>query len=97
MRNVATDEGLDLKALAERLRGYTGADVTNVCRDASMMAMRRRIAGKSSEEIRRVRKEEIDLPVTEADFLEAGRKCKRTVGDEDAARYERWMEDFGSS
>lgn len=62
-----------------------------------MMAMRRKITGKTSEQIKRIRKEEIDLPVTLIDFQDAMTKCKKTVSANDVARYESWMEDFGSS
>lgn len=41
------------------------------CRDASMMSMRRKIKGKSPEEIREMKREELDLPVTIQDFEEA--------------------------
>ncbi|XP_077291068.1 katanin p60 ATPase-containing subunit A-like 1 [Arctopsyche grandis] len=97
MQNVTVEENLDLNSLAEKLQGYTGSDISNVCRDASMMAMRRKITGKTSEQIKRIRKEEIDLPVTLIDFQDAMTKCKKTVSANDVARYEGWMEDFGSS
>jgi SpoVK/Ycf46/Vps4 family AAA+-type ATPase len=42
----------------------SGADITNVCRDASMMSMRRKIAGLKPSEIRNLGREELDLPVT---------------------------------
>ena len=35
LREVATDPGLDLKSVADRLDGYSGADITNVCRSAA--------------------------------------------------------------
>lgn len=70
---------------------------SNDFRDASMMAMRRKITGKTSEEIKQIKKEEIDLPVTIVDFQEAMIKCKKTVNASDVAKYESWMEDFGSS
>ncbi len=47
-----------------KLGGYSGADITNVCRDASMMSMRRKIAGLKPSEIRNLDKNELDLPVT---------------------------------
>ena len=63
-REVKAEENLDLKTIARKLDGYSGADITNVCRDASMMSMRKKIAGLKPSEIRNLGKEELDLPVT---------------------------------
>ena len=80
-----------------KLGGYSGADITNVCRDASMMSMRRKIAGLKPSEIRNLDKDELDLPVTKQDFLDAIAKCNKSVSKEDLDKYETWMEEFGSS
>ena len=97
LREVKTVEGLDLKNIARKLEGYSGADITNVCRDASMMSMRRKIAGLKPSEIRNLGREELDLPVTKEDFGEAVQKCNKSVSKEDLEKYEKWMEEFGSS
>lgn len=65
-------------------------------RDAAMMSIRRKIYGRSPEEIRKLTKSEVDLPVTAADFKEAISKCKRSVNSKDVARYKSWIEEFGS-
>ncbi|KAL2332411.1 hypothetical protein Fmac_019992 [Flemingia macrophylla] len=44
--NVNIDE------VAQRTAGYSGDDLTNVCRDASLKGMRRKIAGKTHDEIK---------------------------------------------
>lgn len=90
-------EDVGLKAIARRLGGYSGADITNVCRDASMMSMRRKIAGLKPSEIRNLNQEELDLPVTKTDFMEAIAKCNKSVSKEDLDKYEKWMDEFGSS
>ena len=38
--------------LAEKTAGYSGDDITGVCRDAAMNGMRRKIMGKTPEQIR---------------------------------------------
>ena len=58
------EDDLDLKAIGRKLDGYSGADITNVCRDASMMSMRRKIAGLRPSEIKNLAKDELDMPVT---------------------------------
>ena len=90
-------EDVELKYIARRLGGYSGADITNVCRDASMMSMRRKIAGLKPSEIRNLDRNELDLPVTKQDFLDAVAKCNKSVSREDLDKYEKWMVEFGSS
>ncbi|XP_044741600.1 katanin p60 ATPase-containing subunit A-like 1 [Chrysoperla carnea] len=97
LREVKLDPDVDLKDIAKRLKGYSGADITNVCRDASMMSMRRKIAGLRPDQIRQLPREELDLPVTNQDFTEALEKCNKSVSKEDLDKYLRWMKEFGSS
>lgn len=96
LREVKCASDVDLVKLAEKMEGYSGSDITNVCRDASMMVMRRRIMGLSAEEIKNIAKEELDLPVTQADFLEALQKCSKSVSEADIKKYVDWMDEFGS-
>merc|ERR1719414_1563301 len=97
LKEVKIAECVDLKNIARKLGGYSGADITNVCRDASMMSMRRKIAGLKPSEIKNLDKSELDLPVTKQDFLDAISKCNKSVSKEDLDKYEKWMEEFGSS
>jgi katanin p60 ATPase-containing subunit A1 len=52
LQEVAVAENVDYEKLADLCEGYSGDDITNVCRDAAMNGMRRAIAGKSPEQIR---------------------------------------------
>jgi len=60
------------------------------------MTMRRKITGRSPDEIKAMRKEEIDLPITQKDFDDAMARCKRSVSDPDVKRYEKWLKQYGS-
>lgn len=97
LREIKHAEDLNVGEIAARLEGYSGADITNICRDASMMVMRRRIQGLTPDEIRSLSIEELELPVTFADFEEAMRKINKSVSAEDLKKYEKWMTDFGST
>lgn len=97
LREVKVADDLDIPLIAQRLEGYSGADITNVCRDACMMVMRRRIQGLTHEQIRMLTGEELDLPVTFDDFEEAIRKVNKSVSAEDLKKYEKWMTEFGST
>ena len=46
---------------------------------------------------RNLGREELDMPVTMEDFLDAVTKCNKSVSKEDLDKYEKWMEEFGSS
>lgn len=59
--------------------------------------MRRKIAGLTPEQIRSLSKDELELPVSPADFEEAIRKINRSVSAEDLKKYEKWMQEFGST
>lgn len=97
LREVALDSDVNLTKIAKQLEGYSGADITNVCRDASMMCMRRRIQGLKPDEIKKLAKEDLDLPVTARDFAEAVSKCNKSVSKQDLIKYENWMREFGAS
>uniref|UniRef100_W5LVL0 Multifunctional fusion protein n=1 Tax=Lepisosteus oculatus TaxID=7918 RepID=W5LVL0_LEPOC len=96
LREVEVAPDVDLNLIAEKIQGYSGADITNVCRDASMMAMRRRIQGLSPEEIRALSKEELQMPVTMEDFELTLKKISKSVSAADLEKYESWIKEFGS-
>lgn len=94
---MAVDPALDTNVIADRLEGYTAADIANVCRDAAMMSMRRKMCGRSPAEIKRIRREDVDLPVTLRDFNEALGRCRKSVAVTDIDRYHDWMDQYGST
>jgi len=97
LKTVSLESGVDLQLLAQRMAGYSGADVTNVCRDAAMMPMRRRIKGLKREEIKNLNEKVEDLPVSQADLEEAFARVSSSVSPDDIARHKNWMAEFGSS
>jgi len=86
--------------LVLRCEGYSGADVTLVCREAAMMGLRKRIAkarqeGTPLSQISQM--QDVDEPLTQADFLEALKNVSKSVGTEDLQRFSDWMKEFGST
>lgn len=93
---MAPDVNID--DVACRTEGYSGDDLTNVCRDASLNGMRRKIAGKTRDEIRNMAKDDISKdPVAMCDFEEALKKVQRSVSAADIERHEKWFSEFGSA
>jgi katanin p60 ATPase-containing subunit A1 len=90
--------GVDIDEVARKKEGYSGDDLTNVCRDASMNGMRRKIAGKTREEIKNMSKDDIAKdPVAMCDFVEALGKVQKSVSPADIEKHEKRMTEFGSS
>uniref|UniRef100_A0A3Q3AQX3 Katanin p60 ATPase-containing subunit A1 n=1 Tax=Kryptolebias marmoratus TaxID=37003 RepID=A0A3Q3AQX3_KRYMA len=96
LKELELANDVDLDKIAEQMEGYSGADITNVCRDASLMAMRRRIEGLTPEEIRNLSRDEMHMPTTMEDFESTLRKVSKSVSAADLEKYEKWIEEFGS-
>jgi len=97
LKEVKLADDVNLDEVAEQLGNYSGADITNVCRDTAMMSMRRAIDGLSPEEIRNLPKDKLNLPVSKEDFMAAIKKINRSVSDDDLEKHKKWSDEFGST
>jgi katanin p60 ATPase-containing subunit A1 len=87
----------DLVRLTDK---YSGADLTNVCREAAMMGLRKKVRearqlGISPLEVGVAGIEE--EPVTQHDFLEAISNVQKSVGNDDILKFIAWTKEFGST
>jgi len=94
--------GADVKVedLVRKCDGYSGADVTLVCREAAMMGLRKRLAQARANGIplsQISQMQDVDEPLMQADFLEALKNVSKSVGTEDLQRFSDWMKEFGST
>jgi katanin p60 ATPase-containing subunit A1 len=74
LKGIKVDQEVDFGRLVELSKGYSGADIANVCREAAMMPMRRKIldgGGFNFDEITKINQEELEVPITMSDFTEA--------------------------
>ena len=105
MKDVDLDEDVGWEELAAGTAGYSGADIANVCRDASMMSVRRimeqaRKQGLTRDQMQAMLKEQkqaLNTAVSAADFRMAVSKVNRSMSDNDLVRYSDWMQEFGSA
>lgn len=97
LREVKLDDDVNLEQIALQLDGYSGADITNVCRDAALMGFRNKINGLSFEQIQNMSKDEFNMPVKMNDFLEVLKRVSSSVSKEHLENYENWMKEFGSA
>jgi katanin p60 ATPase-containing subunit A1 len=107
LKEVTLSDDVDIKTIAELTDGYSGADITNLCRDATMMGMRklmedqemrRLIQEKGLAELKQLAhlKEKLEPPTTHEDFITALQRCSKSVSKDDLIKYDKWMEEFGS-
>lgn len=98
LKSITLAPDLDIDQLARKTEGYSGDDLTNICRDASLNGMRYRISGNTPDEIKNMSEDEIlEIPVTMDDFLEALNKIQPTVSPGDIERHQKWFSEFGST
>jgi len=96
LKGVNLAPGVDFEHLVANTDGYSGADLTNVCREASFMPMRE-IEGLSLDEIRNLKDTLKDKPLTMEYFNKAIIATQRSVGSESLAKFKEWMDQFGAS
>ncbi|KAJ3102324.1 Tubulin epsilon chain [Phlyctochytrium bullatum] len=82
LQSIKIAEDLNLEEMAEKLEGYSGADITNV-----------RSRSVASEHV----EEELEIPASKDDFMAAIAKIQSSVGQNDLKRYKEWMDEYGSS
>jgi len=98
LKTISLEEDVSLDSLAQRMAGYSGADITNLCRDAAMMPMRRAIKGLDREAIRNLKKEEYAvLPLSQADLEETLSRVNSSVRGADIERHKEWLAEFGAT
>lgn len=97
LRKSKLSDDIDWDELVKKTKGYSGADINNVCREAALMPMRRKILGMklNPADIAEM-KEEFDVPLTMSDFLDALQNVKTSVGSTHLKEYADWMKEFGS-
>jgi len=67
MRNMPVAKDVDLEGLADRMHGFVGADISSLCKEAAMKALRRYLPDLTTED--EIPQEIVDkMQVTGADF-----------------------------
>ena len=102
LKELKLGDDVDIAQLVELSNKYSGADLTNVCREAAMMGLRTKMKearqkGLSAAQLTQAVGGIEDVPVTQRDFLEALSNVQKSVGNEDIQRFGNWTKEFGSS
>jgi katanin p60 ATPase-containing subunit A1 len=101
LKELRLSPDIDLDELVELSNKYSGADLTNVCREAAMMGLRKKMKearqkGISPNQLGEVIGGVENVPVTQRDFLEAISNVQKSVGKDDIQRFQAWTNEFGS-
>jgi len=100
LKTSALAPDVDLDELARKTEGYSGDDCCNICKRAAMNVMRRRLVGKTREEIQAMNKAKkasaAPEPICMADFLQAVESVNPSVSPEDVEKHTKWDSVHGS-
>jgi katanin p60 ATPase-containing subunit A1 len=97
---VKLNDDVEISKLVEMTEGYSGADISNVCREAAMMPMRKVILSGKDDIMNLINdpslREELDMPVTQEDLINALVNISKSVSEKDLKVYENWTNEFKS-
>ncbi|KAI3520680.1 hypothetical protein L1887_10130 [Cichorium endivia] len=99
IKNLLDKEGLfklspkDIDIICKLTEGYSGSDMTNLVKDASMGPIREAL--KQGNEITKLKTEDM-RPVTLQDFKDALKEVRPSVSPNQLDQYEQWNNQFGS-
>lgn len=102
IKGVTIKEDVDWKELVSLTEGYSGADIANVCREAALMQMRRRLLMNKGGDILELinnpnLQSELEAPISREDFIAAINNISKSVSPKDLEKYEAWTKEFKSN
>ena len=101
-KGIKLDKSVNIEELVEKTKGYSGHDIASVCREASLMNMRKKIMdGDGAFNIMEAANNEtfiqgLDAPVTQKDVLTAIKNISKSVSPKDIKKFEEWTQEYSS-
>ncbi len=78
-------------------KGYSGADIANVCREAALMPLRRLLSsGIEPIELPKYKEKMMNTPMSQQDFEDALKNIKTSVSNSNLEDFKKWFKEFGS-
>lgn len=101
LKGVTLEGGINWDKVIKNTEGYSGADIANVCREASLMQMRRRLLNNSGDIMNIINnpnfEKELEAPITEQDLIDSLGNISKSVSKKDLDEYDKWTAEFKSS
>ena len=101
-KGIKLSSDVDIDELVKKTDGYSGHDISSVCREASLMNMRRKLmSGNGQFNILEAANNEIFLqdleaPVSQNDILVAIKNISKSVSNNDVKKFEEWTYQFSN-
>jgi katanin p60 ATPase-containing subunit A1 len=100
LKNVKISDDIDFPKLISLTQGYSGSDIANVCREAALMPMRKKLLQTGVDFMHLIDnpdiRQELDIPIGQEEFLEALKNISKSVSEKDLVDFVKWSEDFKS-
>ncbi len=101
LKGVAVEDNINWSAIIKSTEGYSGADIANVCREAALMQMRRRLLNNTNGDIYSLInnpefKSTLEAPISQEDLIMAIKNISKSVSQSDLDNYVRWSKEFQS-
>ena len=96
LKDLQISDEVNFQTLSEMTHGYNGADINAICRDASMISMRKKLETIDIDQISNLKSSDVESPITKNDFVSAISRIKSSVSSQDIQNYTKWFDQFGS-
>jgi len=95
---IKLSDDVDYDKLVSMTKGYSGADISNVCREAALMPMRRMLdEGKVAvHDLPKFKDIMMSTPMSMRDLTDALKNIKTSVSNTNLEEFTKWFKDFGS-
>ena len=95
-KGIKLSDDVDIDILIKKTEGYSGHDISSVCREASLMNMRRKLMNTNGKfDILQAANDclflkELEAPVSQNDILTAIKNISKSVSSNDVKKFEEW-------
>ena len=101
-KGIKLSDDIDIDTLVKKTDGYSGHDISSVCREASLMNMRKKLmSGNGQFDILEAANNEtflqdLEAPVSQSDILTAIKNISKSVSNNDVKKFEEWTYQYSS-
>jgi katanin p60 ATPase-containing subunit A1 len=101
-KGLKLDKDVRIEELVEKTKGYSGHDIASVCREASLMNMRRKLMSNDGKfNIMEAANNEtfiqgLEAPISQKDILTAIKNISKSVSPKDIKKFEEWTSQYSS-